>query len=116
MPLTESKKCKTPNTKANLKERRNKLKYLNSDEHFLIHRLWKKHENIGNDICTEYKIELLEETKPYHAKPFPIPKVHEEILKIEVNRLVSIGVLKHKNNYEWAAPTFIIPCLFHFWF
>ena len=52
----------------------------------------------------EYKIEILKGAKPYHAKPFPIPKVHEEILKTELNRLVKIGVLKRKNNSEWAAP------------
>ena len=29
--------------------------------------------------------------------------------KTEVNRLIDKGVLKRKNNLEWAAPTFIIP-------
>ena len=32
----------------------------------------------------------------YHAKPFPISKLHEEALKTEVNRLVNIGVLNLK--------------------
>ena len=100
--------------KANLKDITNKLKYLNLDEQLSIYRLLKKHESmfdgtLGNYTGTEYKIELLEGVKPYHAKPFPIPKVHEETLKTEVNRLVKIGVLKRKNNSEWAAPTFIIP-------
>jgi hypothetical protein len=35
---------------------------------------------------------------PFHACAFPIPKVHEATLKLEVQRLS-----------EWAAPTFIIP-------
>ena len=47
---------------------------------------------LGNYTGTEYKIELLEGTQPYHVKPFPIPNVHEETLKIEVNKLKSIGV------------------------
>ena len=64
---------------------------------------------LGNYTGTEYKIELLEGAKLYHAKLFPIPKVHEETLKTEVNRLVKIGILKRKNNSEWAAPTFIVP-------
>ena len=34
--------------------------------------------------------------------------MHEETLKIEVSRLLNIGVLKRKNNSEWAAPTFRI--------
>ena len=54
-------------------------------------------------------IELKEEIKPYHAKAFPIPRIHEETLKREVERLVKIGVLKRINNSQWAAPTFIIP-------
>ena len=44
-------------------------------------------DKLANYTGTEYKIELLEGA-PYHANPFLIPKVHEEFLKIEVNRLV----------------------------
>ena len=64
---------------------------------------------LGNDTCTKYKTELLERAQPYHAKPFPMPKIYEEILKTKVNRLVNIWVLKYKNRSQWAAPTFIIP-------
>ena len=64
---------------------------------------------LGNYTGSTYKIELKEKVAPYHAKPFPIPKVHETTLKKEVERLVKIGVLKKINNSEWAAPTFIIP-------
>ena len=39
----------------------------------------------------------------------PIPKVHEETLKTEVDRLLNKRVLKRKNNSQWAAPTFVIP-------
>ena len=35
--------------------------------------------------------------------------LYENTLKREINRLVNIGVLKHKHNSEWAAPIFIIP-------
>ena len=81
---------------ANLKEIATKLKYLNTDEQFLMYRLLNKHENmfdgkLGNYTGTEYKIELLKGDQPYHANPFPILKVHEETLKTEVNRLLSIG-------------------------
>ena len=33
----------------------------------------------------DHKIEFLEGDQLYYAKPFPIPKVHEETLKREVN-------------------------------
>ena len=64
---------------------------------------------LGNHPGSEYKIELLEGAKPYYAKQFPIPKIHEETMKTEVNRSVKIGVLQSKNNSKKAAPTFIIP-------
>ena len=48
---------------------------------------------LGNYTGSEYKIELLEGVKLYHTKPFPIPKIHKNTLKIEVNRLINIGVL-----------------------
>ena len=51
----------------------------------------------------------MEGAKPYHAKSFPVPRVHYETLKREVERLVELGVLKRVNRSEWAAPTFLIP-------
>jgi hypothetical protein len=54
-------------------------------------------------------IELKPGVSPYHAKSFPIPKVYEATLKMEVERLCKLGVLKWVNCSEWAAPTFIIP-------
>ena len=40
---------------------------------------------LRNYTRTEYKTELLEGAQLYHAKPIPIPKIHEETLKTEVN-------------------------------
>ena len=82
---------------------------MNSDEQFIIYRTYKKHENMFDGILenytgTEYKIELLKGAHMHHAKQFPIPKVHKKPLKTEVNRLVNIDDLKHKNNSEWVAP------------
>ena len=53
---------------------------------------------LGNYTGSKYKIELLEIAKPYYTKPFPIPKIRKESLKIEVNRLISIVVLNCKKN------------------
>ena len=64
---------------------------------------------LGQWRSTPYNIQLKDNVTPYHAKPFPIPKVHEQTLLIELNRLCFIGVLKKINRSEWAAPTFIIP-------
>ena len=71
----------------------------------MIFWLLNKHEimfdgTLGSYTCTEYKNELLKGAHLYDAKSFPIPKVHEETLKTEVNRLVDIDVSKCKNNSE----------------
>ena len=100
--------------KGNLKKIVNNLKYLNNDKQCVILKISRKREEmfdgtLGNYTGPEYKIELLEGVKPYHAKPFPIPKLHKEIPRTEVNRIVNIGVLKSLSNSKWAALTFIIP-------
>ena len=56
-----------------------------------------------------YHIDLRDNVTPFHAKPFSIPKMYEHTLKMEVERLIKLGVLRKINNSEWAAPTFIIP-------
>ena len=56
-----------------------------------------------------YQIELRENAKPHHANPYSIPQAYEATLKMEVERLCKVGVLKKINRSEWAAPTFIIP-------
>jgi hypothetical protein len=47
--------------------------------------------------------------EPYHARPYPAPRVHENTLKAEADCLCQVGVLKKVNRSEWGAPTFIIP-------
>ncbi len=64
---------------------------------------------LGQWTSQEYDIELKADAKPYHARAYPIPKIHEQTLKQEVERLCKAGVLKKVNRSEWAAPTFIIP-------
>ena len=57
----------------------------------------------------EYDIELKPDATPYRACPFPIPRVHEATLKLELECLCKIGVLKKVNHSQWAVPTFIVP-------
>ena len=64
---------------------------------------------LGTWQGTEVDLQLKEGAVPYHAKAFPVPKVHMDSLKMEVERLCKLGVLKRVNRSEWAAPTFIIP-------
>jgi hypothetical protein len=47
--------------------------------------------------------------EPFHAKPYPVPYSQEKRLKDEINRfLCSYGVLRKRNNSEWACPMFTI--------
>ena len=50
--------------------------------------LLKKYENmfdgtLGKCRGSDYTIDLKEDAKPYHAKPFPISNIHELILTKE---------------------------------
>ena len=101
-------------TKVNLEELIPTLKHLNKEKQNKLYLFLKRFENmfdgtLGTYTGSTYRIDLKKDAKPYHARPFPIPRIHEETLKKEVERLVKIGVLKRINNSEWAAPTFIIP-------
>ena len=52
---------------------------------------------LGTWKDTEVELELIDDAKPYHARPYPIPKCHLDTLKMEVDRLCKIGVLKKVN-------------------
>ena len=88
--------------------------HLSLNERDQLKRLLLKYEplfdgSLGQWVGDEYDIELKPDAKPYHARAFPIPRIHERTLRTEVERLCEIGVLKKFNRSEWAAPTFIIP-------
>ena len=87
---------------------------LNHEEQDMLHALLNKYSDLfdgtlGKWRMEDYDVELLPDAKPYHAKAYPIPRVHVNTLKMEVERLCETGVLKKVNRSEWAAPTFIIP-------
>ena len=88
--------------------------HLTSDERQQLKSLLQKYEDLFDGTLGKWtedpiKIELKAGAEPYHARPYPIPKIHSETLKYEVSRLVDLGVLKKVNRSEWAAPSFIIP-------
>ena len=47
---------------------------------------------------------LKEDAKPICLRPYPVPKVHEEIFKKEVERIFLLGVLEVENDSEWGPP------------
>ena len=92
----------------------NECKYLSDDEQVKLKTLLERFEplfdgTLGTWRDKAYNIELKPGATPYHCRPFPVPKIHERTLKVELDRLVKVGVLKKVNRSEWASPTFIIP-------
>jgi hypothetical protein len=64
---------------------------------------------LGDWDCNPVSLQIKEGVQPYHSRPFPIPKKHVETLKMEIQRLCDLGVLKWQDDSKWASPTFIIP-------
>jgi hypothetical protein len=88
--------------------------YLTDDEQTQLLSLLHKYQHLfdgslGTWNDKPYNIELKPNAKPYHSRPFPVPKIHEVTLKIELECLTKAGVLKKVNRSKWAAPTFLIP-------
>jgi len=100
--------------KANLDELVRECSYLTEDQQIKLLKLLRKHEylfdgTLGRWDSEPYTIELKPDATPYHARAFPIPKINEATLRLELDRLCNLGVLRKINHSEWAAPTFIIP-------
>jgi hypothetical protein len=54
-------------------------------------------------------IELQPHAVPVYRRPYSVPRVHMELFRKKLNRLVEIGVLERCGPSEWGLPTFIIP-------
>jgi hypothetical protein len=48
----------------------------------------------GDRKLLPVSIELKEGAKPYHGRPYPIPKVHKATLRKEIDQIIAIRVLK----------------------
>ena len=100
--------------KIDVREYVKESKHLTAAQQDSLAALLERHEKLfdgtlGNWKSEDYDIELKEGAKPCHARAYPIPKAYEQTLKVEVQRLCTLDVLKKVNRSEWGAPTFIIP-------
>ena len=78
---------------ANLEQIVGEQSQLSKLEKSQLLRLLKKYDvlfdgTLGKWNNKKLELELREGATPYHAKAYPIPKIHEKTLKIEVDRLV----------------------------
>jgi hypothetical protein len=88
--------------------------YLTDNEQMQLLSLLHTYQHLFNGSLgtwndKPYDIELKADVKPYHSRPFWVPKVDEVTLKIELECLTKAGVLKKVNQSKWAAPTFLFP-------
>jgi hypothetical protein len=93
---------------------RNNCMHLSTPHHNSLLALLLKFEELFHGTLGDWKLppvsfELKEGAKPYHGRPYPIPKIHKATLMKEINCLVLIGVLKWQPSSKWALPSFIIP-------
>ena len=76
--------------------------------------LMLKHSKLFDGTLGKYPgepihIELEKDAVPVYKRQYPIPRVHLETFKKELDHLVSIGVLSLVRDTEWGLPTFITP-------
>ena len=90
------------------------IKSLSNSERTSLFKLLKDYEklfdgSLGHWRGKPYKIKLRDDARPYHGRPYSVPRAYEKTLRLELERLCKIGVLKRINRSEWAFPSFIIP-------
>ena len=64
---------------------------------------------LGTWKTDQLDFELKEDADPICLRPYPVLKLHKEMFKKEVERLVLLGVLEVENDSEWGAPYFAQP-------
>jgi hypothetical protein len=47
--------------------------------------------------------------KPVHSGPYPVPQIHLETFKMELDHIVRISVLALQQESKWVSTLFIIP-------
>ena len=62
-------------------------------------QLVQKFEEFFDGMLGDWKtspvhFELKEWVNPFHGRPFPVPWIHRETMKKEVDRMVKLGILK----------------------
>ena len=65
--------------------------------------------SLGDWNTPPVSVELKPDAKPHHSRPYPVPQIHKEQFKKELDSLVELGVLEKDSGSQWAAPAFTIP-------
>jgi hypothetical protein len=90
---------------------KDKCRHLSAVQQKKLLQLLTKYESLFDGTLGDWKtkpvsFQLKEGLSPYHGQAFPVPKVHKETIKKEVERLCQLGVLERQPASEWASPSF----------
>ena len=55
----------------------------------------------------QFHIDLVEGAQPKHQRAYPVPRIHLETFRKELNHLVELGVLEPQGPSEWSSASFI---------
>jgi hypothetical protein len=93
---------------------RDNCKHLSANQQKKLLQILKKYESLFDGTLGDWKtkpvsFQLKEGVSPYHGQAFPVPKIHNDTIIKEVERLCKLGVLERQPASEWALPSFIIP-------
>ena len=100
--------------KADILEVVNSQKQLNTAQRNDLFRVLKQHESLFDGTLgvyphKQFHIELEPGYTPVHARHYPVPRVHLEVFRRELQHLIKLGVLEPQGLSRWASPSFIIP-------
>ena len=92
----------------------NQCQHLTEAQHIELKTLLQKFEELFNGTLGTRKTDpvyskLKDNADPIRSQPYPLPNVHEEMFKKEVERLVQFGVLELEKYLEWGAPSLAKP-------
>ena len=90
------------------------LKHLTPQEQSELVEVLERHSDMFRGMLGTLNIppvhfELKPGARPFHAKPFPIPKAYENLTKAECRKFAEEDIWRHTLDSEWAAPSFIVP-------
>ena len=88
--------------------------HLSDSQIQLLGNVLNQHVDLFNGNLDHYPnylthVDLYDNVKATHAKPYPIPYIHIKAFKKELQHLLEIGVLRCCGPTEWACPAFVTP-------
>jgi len=88
--------------------------HLSEEQRNDLRELFSKHYKLFDGKLRTYTdakmdLELQPNAVPVYRRPYSVPRIHQELFRKELKRLVEIGVLERCGPSAWGLPTFIIP-------